>query len=50
MTAAAISSGDFYFDEEAANDAVYFIEEYCRHMKGPLAGQKLLLREIGRTL
>ena len=35
----------YWFDEGAANRAVEFIERYCRHTKGALAGQRLKLAE-----
>lgn len=34
---------DYYFDEEAANRAVEFIEKFCTHVKGDLGGQPFLL-------
>ena len=35
----------FYFDKEAASKAVNFIELFCSHTKGELAGKPLLLED-----
>ncbi len=35
----------FYFDKEAASKAIGFIETFCTHTKGELAGKPLLLEE-----
>ena len=35
----------YYYDIEAAERVVTFIEEYCRHYKGEWAGQPMLLSE-----
>lgn len=43
-----ISLGDYWFDEEAASKPVRFIERYCTHIKGRLAGQPLKLEEWQR--
>jgi phage terminase large subunit-like protein len=37
------SSERFYYDREEAARAVFFIEEYCRHVKGPLKGRPFRL-------
>jgi phage terminase large subunit-like protein len=37
------SSKRFRFDGEEADRAVFFVEEYCRHVQGPLAGQTFCL-------
>lgn len=29
----------YYYDQEAADDVIYFIEHYCRHIRGDKAGQ-----------
>ena len=36
---------NYYFDKEAANKAISFIETFCSHTKGELAGKPLLLEE-----
>jgi phage terminase large subunit-like protein len=36
-------AGDFTFDEIAAQFAIDFIQECCRHVKGPKGGQQLVL-------
>ena len=36
---------DFYFDKEAASKAIGFIETFCSHTKGELAGKPLLLED-----
>ena len=36
---------DFYFDKEAASKAINFIELFCTHTKGELAGKPLLLED-----
>ncbi len=38
-----ISSGDYWFDEAAAQKAVDFIEKFCTHVKGELGGTPFLL-------
>lgn len=40
---AACSSRDLWFDEREADQASFFIEEFCRHVKGPRAGEPLRL-------
>ena len=35
----------FYFDKEAASKAINFIETFCTHTKGELAGKPLLLED-----
>lgn len=35
----------YHFDKEAAQTAVEFIENYCTHVKGELAGQPLILED-----
>ena len=39
---------DFYFDEDAANNAVGFIETLCTHVKGEMAGKPMILAEWER--
>lgn len=34
---------EYYFDEESANHAIQFIEEYCKHSKGKFGGQPFIL-------
>lgn len=45
---------NFHFDDRAADNAVWFIETFCRHIKGELAGHPLKLlpweNEIVRDL
>ena len=36
---------NFYFDKEAASKAINFIEIFCSHTKGELAGKPLLLED-----
>ena len=36
---------DYYFDKEAASKAINFIELFCSHTKGELAGKPLLLED-----
>ena len=43
MSAVRYSSKAFWYDEEEAQRAIFFIEEYCRHVKGPLAEKPLQL-------
>ncbi len=40
----------FYFDADAADRAVDFIEMFCRHGKGDLAGQRYELEPWQRWL
>ena len=35
----------YYFDEEAADRAVNFIEQFCSHVKGEKAGEKFILEK-----
>jgi phage terminase large subunit-like protein len=35
----------YYYDEEAANRAVNFIEQFCTHVKGELAGLPFILEQ-----
>ena len=35
----------YYFDEEAADKAVLFIEKFCSHVKGELAGKPFILEQ-----
>jgi len=35
----------YHYDEEAAMGAVYFIEDYCTHVKGELGGKPFILEE-----
>ena len=41
---------DFYFDNEAATKAIGFIETFCTHTKGELAGKSLLLEKWQRKI
>lgn len=36
---------EYYFDEEAADRAVNFIEQFCTHVKGELAGKAFILEQ-----
>jgi phage terminase large subunit-like protein len=36
---------NYYFDEEAADRAVNFIEQFCTHVKGELAGKAFILEQ-----
>ena len=36
---------NYYFDEEAADRAVNFIEKFCTHVKGELAGKAFILEK-----
>jgi len=36
---------EYYFDEEAADRAVNFIEQFCTHVKGELAGKAFILEK-----
>lgn len=38
------SSRGFAFDPEEAERPVFFVQEFCRHVKGPLAGERLRLQ------
>ena len=38
-----INKTKYYFDEKSANRAVDFIETFCQHTKGELAGEKFIL-------
>ena len=38
-----VQSGEYYFDKEKANKAIRFIERFCRHNKGRLAPQTIVL-------
>ena len=38
-------SKKYYFDKEAAQEKVDFIEKYCTHVKGALAGKPLILED-----
>lgn len=44
------SSNDGPFDEAGAERALTFLEEYCHHVQGPLAGQPLKLAPWQRRL
>ena len=35
----------YHFDEQAADDVIFFIENLCTHVKGDLAGKPLILEE-----
>ncbi len=47
---APFSNDAFNYDEDIADRVLFFIEEYCRHVKGPLSGQPLLLAPWQRRL
>lgn len=36
----------YYYDEQAAEKVIYFIEHYCRHIRGDKAGQLIELAEF----
>jgi phage terminase large subunit-like protein len=40
----------FYFDDKAANKAIGFIEKFCTHTKGDLAGEPLLLEPFQKKI
>jgi phage terminase large subunit-like protein len=40
-----IDEDKYYFDEKAANRAVDFIEMFCQHVKGDLAGKRFILED-----
>lgn len=42
--------GDFFYSEERAQHAIVFMEQYCRHSKGKLAGQRVRLMLWERAL
>ncbi len=42
--------GRWHYDNERANHAIYFIEEYCRHSQGELGGQKIVLETWERAM
>lgn len=42
--------GDYRFDDLAASRAVRFIERYCAHVKGAIAGQPLMLEPWQRHI
>lgn len=37
--------GQYYYDEDAAERVVKFIERFCTHIKGELAGQPIILED-----
>ena len=39
------SKGDFWFDGDAADEWIWFIQNLCRHVKGEWYGQPLKLAE-----
>ena len=41
----SINEKKYYYDEKSANRAVDFIETFCLHTKGDLAGQPFILEE-----
>lgn len=43
-------SDDYYFDEEAGNRPVRFIERFCKHYEGQFAGQPFILDPIQRQI
>ena len=40
---AGIEDGTYIFDQKKANNAIRFVEKYCKHNKGKLGGQPLIL-------
>lgn len=42
--------GEWHYDNDRANHAVYFIEEFCRHSQGELGGQKIVLETWERAM
>tara|TARA_R110001599_G_scaffold63889_4_gene178032 strand:- start:1480 stop:3063 length:1584 start_codon:yes stop_codon:yes gene_type:complete len=40
-----INTDIWYYDEKSANRAVDFIEMFCQHVKGDLAGQRFILED-----
>ena len=47
---AAFSNNDYWFSDQEAERATFFLEEFCRHVKGPLAGDTLRLEQWQRNL
>lgn len=47
---ATFLSSDFWFSDQEAERAAFFLEEFCQHVKGPLAGQPLRLASWQRDL
>ena len=45
-----IKKRKYFFDEKAANRACDFIETFCRHTKGKLAGEKFVLEDWQREI
>src|SRR5687768_16532538 len=41
---------NFWFDAEAADRVVRFIERYCQHYEGKHAGQPFILHDMQRTI
>lgn len=40
---AGIEDGTYIFDQKKANNAIRFVEKYCKHNKGKLGGKPLIL-------
>lgn len=40
-----MANSDYYYDQEAAERPIGFIENYCTHVKGSLAGQPFILAD-----
>ncbi len=40
-----INEDKYYFDDKAAKRAVDFIQTFCKHIKGSLAGERFILEE-----
>ena len=40
---AGIEDGTYVFDQKKANNAIRFVEKYCKHNKGKLGGKPLIL-------
>lgn len=45
-----INKEKYYFDEQSAKRACDFIETFCKHTKGSLAGEKLILEDWQREI
>ena len=43
MIVSGVENGTYFFNQKKANNAIRFIEKYCRHNKGKLAPQTISL-------
>ena len=43
-----INEDKYYFDDKAAKRAVDFIQTFCKHIKGSLAGERFILRGVAK--